>query len=147
MRHFLISEHAERFFIGNIIEALSYYNDELRDYDHMIVIGSDKMMEAVAKFRFHDYKASFNAQSFAIASINSPMQCMMQGICGQCVQVEKNLLTSEEKIIFTCMNQDQNMESVDFQCLNTRLSKNSLQEKINTAWLTDAHHPFAGPGK
>lgn len=133
---FLIGGDKNRFFKGTIIDALSYYRDELRQYDHMMVIGSDKMMEAVAKFRFYDYKSFFNAQSFAIASINSPMQCMMQGICGQCVQVEKDLLTGEDKTIFSCMNQDQNMESVDFQCLNTRLSKNTVQEKINSAWLT-----------
>ena len=126
----------DRFIKGNIIDALSYYKDELKQYDHMIVIGSDKMMSAVAKFRFYDCKSSFNAQSFAIASINSPMQCMMQGICGQCVQVQKNVLTGEDKVIFSCMNQDQNMEYVDFQCLNARLSKNTLQEKINSVWLT-----------
>ncbi|HCU06580.1 MAG TPA: pyridine nucleotide-disulfide oxidoreductase, partial [Holosporales bacterium] len=83
---FLIGD-TDRFVKGNIIDALSRYSDELRQYDHMIVIGSDKMMSAVAKFRFHDCKSYFNAQSFAIASINSPMQCMMQGVCGQCVQV------------------------------------------------------------
>lgn len=133
---FLLGEGAtDRFIKGNIIDALSYYKDELKQYDHTIVIGSDKMMSAVAKFRFHDYKQYFNAQSFAIASINSPMQCMMQGICGQCIQVRKNVLTGEDNVIFTCMNQDQNMESVDFGCLHTRLSKNTLQEKINSAWL------------
>lgn len=126
----------ERFFQGNIIDALSNYKDELIEYDHIIVIGSDKMMEAVAKFRFHDFNKNFKSQSFAIASINSPMQCMMQGICGQCIQVQKDPSTGAEKVVFSCMNQDQNMEQVDFKCLHTRLSKNTLQEKVNLAWST-----------
>jgi len=128
------SHNQERFFQGNIIDALSYYKGELNQYDHMIVIGSDKMMEAVAKFRFHDFKQHFKSQSFAVASINSPMQCMMQGICGQCVQVQKDPSTGAEQVVFSCVNQDQNMETVDFKCLHTRLSKNTLQEKINLAW-------------
>lgn len=128
------SHNQERFFQGNIIDALSYYKGELNQYDHMIVIGSDKMMEAVAKFRFYDFKQHFKSQSFAVASINSPMQCMMQGICGQCVQVQKHPKTGAEKVVFSCMNQDQNMEHVDFKCLHTRLSKNTVQEKINLAW-------------
>ena len=134
---FLLSgSRQERCFQGNVIDALYNYKDDLKQYDHMIVIGSNKMMDAVAKFRFHDFKEYFKSQSFAVASINSPMQCMMQGICGQCVQVQKDPSTGAEKVVFSCVNQDQDIAHVDFKCLHTRLSKNTLQEKINLSWAS-----------
>lgn len=114
---------------GTIIDALYSCKEDLTDIDYIIAIGSDQMMKAVSLARFHTLKDYFKKDPKLIGSINSPMQCMMKGICGQCVQVLK---TEEgEKIIFTCQNQDQDLQDVDFDCLNNRLKQNSLLEKIN----------------
>ena len=59
-------------------------------------------------------------------SINSPMQCMMKGICGQCIQKTND----EQGYIFSCECQDQNAVNINFKSLNNRLSQNSLFEKI-----------------
>jgi NAD(P)H-flavin reductase len=119
-------------FQGNIIDALHFYKDILKDIDHVIAIGSDGMMRAVAKARFHTLKHAFLKNPPLIGSINSPMQCMMKGICGQCVQVHKDA-TGAEYVVFSCQNQDQSLESLDFNCLKNRLEQNSLQEKLNKA--------------
>ena len=50
----------------------------------------------------------------AIGSINSPMQCMMKEICAQCLQMHQDPATGEERVVFSCANQDQPLDRVDF---------------------------------
>ncbi|HJD63071.1 MAG TPA: FAD-dependent oxidoreductase [Rickettsia endosymbiont of Degeeriella rufa] len=68
----------------------------------------------------------FGESAEIIVSINSSMQCMMKGICGQCIQKVED----ERKYIFACSCQNQKAEIVDFESLKTRLRQNSLQEKM-----------------
>lgn len=130
-------------FVGNIVEAMTSYAQNkigkqifpLNQSDHMIVIGSDVMMNAVAKARHLQLKKFLHHYHKAIGSINSPMQCMMKGICAQCLQIHKDLLTGIETTVYSCINQDQNLDLVDFKCLKQRLSQNSLQEKLTNSWV------------
>ncbi len=43
--------------------------------------------------------------------------------------------TGEEVFVFSCFNQDQNLDFVDFKNLNDRLRANSIQEKLSNMWL------------
>ena len=43
--------------------------------------------------------------------------------------------TGKETLVFSCYNQDQELDSVDFKHLNERLRANSMQEKVANAWL------------
>lgn len=127
-------------FQGNIIDALMWYSAQdtslkLASTQHMIVIGSDAMMKAVAYAKNHQLKNTLVSCTQAIGSINSPMQCMMKEICAQCLQKHIDPITGQESIIYSCKNQDQNLDSVDFDCLHARLSQNSLQEKITKQWI------------
>jgi hypothetical protein len=70
-----------------------------------------------------------------VASINSPMQCMMKEVCAQCLQKHVDPATGRETFIFSCFNQDQDMDRVDFPNLAARLRQNTVQEKLASAWL------------
>lgn len=122
-------------FKGNIIEAIIEYSksniEEFGAIDHIIVIGSDKMMHAVKKARNNVLKPLLDKHHKAVASINSPMQCMMKEICGQCIQRHIDPKTQVESYVFSCVNQDQDLDKVDFIHLNDRLLQNSLLEKYN----------------
>jgi hypothetical protein len=37
--------------------------------------------------------------------------------------------------VFSCFNQDQDLDSVDFSALSERLKQNSLQEKVTSQWI------------
>jgi hypothetical protein len=37
--------------------------------------------------------------------------------------------------VFSCFNQDQDLDRVDFAGLRDRLSQNSLQEKLTARWI------------
>jgi NADPH-dependent glutamate synthase beta subunit-like oxidoreductase/NAD(P)H-flavin reductase len=133
----------DRTFVGNIVQAMEAYasgrlgKPELRmeDADRVIAIGSDRMMSAVARAR-HDVLARYmKAGHIAIGSINSPMQCMMKEICAQCLQPQRDPKTGKITYVFSCFNQDQALDEVDFPGLSDRLQQNSLQEKLTAQWI------------
>jgi len=44
-------------------------------------------------------------------------------------------VASERCIVFSCLNQDQDLDMVDFASLNSRLRQNSVQEKLTALWI------------
>jgi NADPH-dependent glutamate synthase beta subunit-like oxidoreductase/NAD(P)H-flavin reductase len=133
----------DRSFVGNIVEAIDAYGAgklgpieiPLAEVDRIIAIGSDMMMNAVAQARRARLAPYFRPGHRAIASINSPMQCMMKEICAQCLQRQRDPVTGTETIVFSCFNQDQDMDRVDFPTLRRRLSQNGAQEKLTRLWI------------
>ena len=123
----------DRLFTGNIVEALQVNEDLIVGIEQLLVIGSDRMMAAVALARQQGHVAALKKISLAIASINSPMQCMMKAICGQCLQEQLNPETGEVAYVFSCMTQDQNLDCVRFSSLAERLSQNHLTEQLSFA--------------
>ena len=134
----------DRSFIGNIVQAMDAYAEgrlgapsiRLDDADRLIAIGSDRMMAAVKQARYGVLKPYFKENHVAIASINSAMQCMMKQVCAQCLQRHVDPKTGEQtEPVFSCFNQDQKMDEVDWPNLNVRLKQNSAQEKLSNLWL------------
>jgi hypothetical protein len=130
-------------FVGNIVQAMEAYASgrlgpppiPLSEGDRIIAIGSDRMMAAVARARHGVLAPYLNPHHFAIGSINSPMQCMMKEICAQCLQPQRDPRTGEVTYVFSCFNQDQPLDCVDFHALSDRLRQNSLQEKLTAQWI------------
>ena len=142
------SRPQDRRFVGNIVQAMEAYASgrlgpqpiRTEDADRIIAIGSDRMMAGVGKARHDVLKAYLKPHHFAIGSINSPMQCMMKEICAQCLQLHRDPKTGAVTHVFSCFNQDQPLDSVDFHLLNERLKQNSLQEKLSEQWLSYCLH-------
>jgi hypothetical protein len=63
------------------------------------------------------------------------MQCMMKEICAQCLQAHTDPQSGKTSFVFSCFNQDQPLDEVDFPGLAARLSQNSLQEKLTAQWV------------
>jgi len=130
-------------FRGNIVQAMKSYAEglfgppmfDLKDAERIIAIGSDRMMAAVKQARHGVLAEYLKPSHVGVGSINSPMQCMMKEVCAQCLQRHVNPKTGEESFVFSCFNQDQLLDEVDFQNLNARLRANTVQEKIANLWL------------
>ena len=130
-------------FVGNIVDAMVAYQQgelgerriDLGDVDRVIAIGSDRMMSAVGQARHAALKPWFKPEHKAIGSINSPMQCMMKEICAQCLQPHRDPETGEVSVVFSCFNQDQPLDHVDFHALNERLGQNGAQERLTALWI------------
>jgi NADPH-dependent glutamate synthase beta subunit-like oxidoreductase/NAD(P)H-flavin reductase len=133
----------DRVFQGNVVQAMQAYADgklgevtvPLSDCARIIAIGSDRMMAAVKNARHTVLAPHFRPNHVAIASINSPMQCMMKEICAQCLQRHIDPVTGKETIIFSCSNQDQPQDAVDWKNLADRLRQNTVQEKLTDLWV------------
>ena len=132
-------------FVGNIVQSiLTYAKGEfdgtclfsLGEVDRIIAIGSDRMMAAVSEARHTVLKPYLKPGHIGVASINSMMQCMMKEVCGQCVQQHLDPVTkSPTEVVFSCFDQDQEMDCVDFANLRQRLKTNSVAEKLTSRTL------------
>ncbi len=130
-------------FRGNIVQAMIAYAEgrlgaqavPLKDVTRIIAIGSDCMMNAVRLARHGALQPHLDPKHVGIGSINSPMQCMMKEVCAQCLQRHVDPETGREEFIFSCYNQDQELDRVDFANLHARLRQNSVQEKISNLWF------------
>lgn len=136
----------DRAFVGNIVQAMAAYGSgqlgeqavPLADAEHMIVIGSDRMMQAVGVARHGVLAPYLKPGHSAIGSINSPMQCMMKEVCAQCLQPQVDPVTGDRTVVFSCFNQDQALDRVDFPALHERLGQNGAQEKLTALWVDRA---------
>jgi NAD(P)H-flavin reductase len=130
-------------FRGNIVQAMLAYAEgrlgsalfRLREVQRVIAIGSDRMMAAVKQARHTVLAEHLNPSHVGVGSINSPMQCMMKEICAQCLQVHRDPATGVESVVFSCFNQDQDLDRVDFDNLRARLNQNGVQEKLTRLWI------------
>jgi NADPH-dependent glutamate synthase beta subunit-like oxidoreductase/NAD(P)H-flavin reductase len=128
-------------FTGNIVQSMLWYaaqprQFDLRDATRLIAIGSDGMMRAVKEARHNALAPFLNPAHVGIGSINSPMQCMMKQVCAQCLQRHVDPVTGKESFVFSCFDQDQHLDRVDFTNLRARLRQNTVLEKLSNLWLT-----------
>jgi hypothetical protein len=130
-------------FVGNIVEAIRAYGSgeldaqpiRLDEVDRVVAIGSDMMMKAVKDARHGVLKDLLKPDHTGLGSINSPMQCMMKEICAQCLQRHVDPQTGKQSVVFSCFNQDQPLDLVDFASLNSRLRQNAVSEKLTAKWI------------
>ena len=133
----------DRTFVGNIVQAMQAYASgslgsqpiPFSATNRIIAIGSDRMMAAVALARHGALAAHLRKDHVAIGSINSPMQCMMKEICAQCLQPHVDPVSGRTTYVFSCFNQDQPLDQVDFAALAQRLAQNGVQEKLTALWI------------
>jgi hypothetical protein len=133
----------DRTFVGTIVQGMyAYASGDLGGQpipfaaaDRLIAIGSDRMMGAVAVARHGMLKPYLKPDHRGIGSINSPMQCMMKEICAQCLQPHVDPDTGKVSYVFSCFNQDQSLDRVDWTGLDARLRQNSVQEKLAAGWI------------
>ncbi len=130
---------------GNIVQAMLAYargdlgprRVPLESVHRVLAIGSDGMMRAVAEARRGVLAPYLPPEHVALGSINSPMQCMLKEVCAQCLQRHVDPVTGEESLVYSCFDQDQPLDRVDFAHLRQRLRQSSMHEKLSDLWLGD----------
>jgi hypothetical protein len=63
------------------------------------------------------------------------MQCMLNEICAQCLQPQRDPRTGETGYVFSCFNQDQELDRIELGAQSERLRQNPLREKLTAQWL------------
>lgn len=73
-----------------------------------------------------------------VAAVYGPMQCMLKGVCAQCLQWQIDPITGERtKAVYACSWQDQPVELIDLQHLQLRQINSGILEQINNLILSD----------
>lgn len=102
----------------------------------IMVIGSSELLQSVQCARQGIWKDKLPTQATFIGSVYGPMQCMLKGVCAQCLQWQVDPKTGQRtKAVYACSWHDQPLEKVDISHIDERLSQNSLQEGLSHLWL------------
>lgn len=128
---------------GEVISVLLAYNNNLpanaitlSAINKIHIVGNHrliKLIQSAKKDILHDI---LNPEVQLTASIYGPMQCMLKGVCAQCLQWQIDPLTGKRtKAVFACSWQDQTVAMVDLDNLQERLSQNHMQETLTNLWL------------
>ena len=114
----------------------------LREVDRLMVMGSTGLLKAFQASLQGPLKPHFRADVHVTATVGSPMQCMMKGVCAQCLQWQIDPKTGQRtKAVFSCAGQDQPLRSVDLDHLTARQTQNRLLDQVSSHWL----HFIASP--
>jgi len=150
-----VTEHGEpiktnrsqdRSVTGNLINVLEEYAKgkldtggpeiPLSHVDRVLVIGKFPFLRAMKTARNTVLKNYFTKNPGWIASVFGPMQCMLKGVCAQCLVWQVDPETGNRtKAVFACSWQDEPFELVDLHNLEERLAQNHMQETLSNLWL------------
>ena len=108
----------------------------LPDVTRVVVVGSNRLVRLVRDARAKELTPYLTKKPPATASISTPMQCCLKGVCSQCLQWQRDPATGKRtKAVFGCSWQDQPLDIVDLDNLDERLSQNQVQEHLTNQWL------------
>lgn len=108
---------------GSILEIInnSYMFNFIKESDQVIITGSNKFVFAITEILKGELS---NINAKVVCYLNTPMQCMLGGICGHCIQ------KSAEGYIFACSNNKQDIALIDVNYIKSRCEQNKLQEQL-----------------
>ena len=108
----------------------------LESIAQVYVIGSSCLVRCMQNARDGFLSTHLNSKTKFIASVYGPMQCMMKGICAQCLQWQMDPTTGKRtKAIYACSWQHQPIELIDIKNIDERLLQNCTQEILSDLWL------------
>jgi NADPH-dependent glutamate synthase beta subunit-like oxidoreductase/NAD(P)H-flavin reductase len=108
----------------------------LSDVTQVLVSGDYQLVSRFMQAREGVLREYLTHSPPITVAINGPMQCMLKGICAQCLQWQIDPTTKHRtKAVFACSWQNQPVAIVDLEHLAERSQQNHLQEQFNHLWL------------
>lgn len=111
-------------------------SDWLKQCDRIIGIGDACMIKALQNRRHAQWKSQLKENASIAVGVYGPMQCMLKGVCAQCLVWQIDPQTGErKKAVYACSWQEQPVELVEAANLEERLVQNRTQETLSDLWL------------
>ena len=108
----------------------------LSDVDRIMVMGGTGLLKGFQQAVRGELATRVAEGCDAFGTVGSPMQCMMQGVCAQCLQWQIDPETGERtRPVFSCAGQDQPLTWIDLDNLSARQQQNRLSDRLNSQWL------------
>lgn len=136
-------EHDQQIINKTLIDALIDYQKanldtfiSLKDVDRMFIIGTSALLKSFQTQQQTKLKNIFIKGPKIFGAVYGNMQCMLKGVCAQCLQWQINPETGERtKAVFACSWQDQPLELIDVSHFATRQKPSLVLETLNQLWL------------
>ncbi len=129
----------------NVIELLQQYDRgeldggpsiPLKEVDQVLVMGTTGLLDAFQNAIGDGLRDTLREGADIIGTVGSPMQCMLKGVCAQCLQWQIDPETGERtRAVFSCSMQDQPLLWIDVDNLAARQAQNRLQEHLTNLWV------------
>jgi len=108
----------------------------LSDVDRVYIIGGSDLLRSFQEARKTRLKDYLHKEPRLFGSVYSTMQCMLKGVCAQCLQWQIDPETGKRtKAVFACSWPDQPLELIDFDNIDERQGQNRLQEHLSNLWV------------
>jgi NADPH-dependent glutamate synthase beta subunit-like oxidoreductase/NAD(P)H-flavin reductase len=108
----------------------------LSEVGEVMVMGSTGLLKGMQTALKRDLLEYFSTDVEFTGTVGSPMQCMMKGVCGQCLQWQIDPQSGERtRAVFSCSMQDQPLMWIDLDNLAARQSQTRLQEHLTAKWV------------
>jgi len=127
---------------GDYLESLFRYAKNphteisLSDVDRIYLVGDSQLLKRFQEARKTHLKEIFVKDPLVQGSVYSTMQCMLKGVCAQCLQWQIDPETGKRtKAVFACSWPDQPLEMIDFENIEERQIQNRLQEQLSHLWV------------
>lgn len=130
---------------NNIIAALIAYAElnhpsaefvSLQDVDRIFVVGETDLLRSFQAARKTILKDYLVKDPKVFGSVYGNMQCMLKGVCAQCLQWQIDPETGlRTKAVFACSWQDQPLEIIDLDHADSRNMHNHALEQFNHLWI------------
>jgi NADPH-dependent glutamate synthase beta subunit-like oxidoreductase/NAD(P)H-flavin reductase len=104
--------------------------------DRLLVMGSTGLLRSFQAALKDTLREIFRPNLRAIGTVGSPMQCMLKGVCAQCLQWQIDPETGKRtRAVFSCAEQDQPLAWIDLDNLAARQIQNRLPDRLAVQWL------------
>lgn len=125
-------------YVGSVTSALLAYSKtsaQLSDVKRISVMGDACFIHAFKDALANELKEVIQTEKI-YASVSASMQCMLKGVCAQCLQWQIDPVTGKRtKAVFACSWQDQPLNIIDIDNLEERQGQNKVVEKIHALWV------------
>ncbi|MFA9460333.1 pyridine nucleotide-disulfide oxidoreductase [Thiohalorhabdus methylotrophus] len=134
---------------GDAVDLIRRYGDgelsgpeaphlPLGEVDEVLVMGSTGLLYGMQQALSPDGAlAPYFREGVEIqGTAGSPMQCMLKGVCSQCLQWQVDPETGRRtQTVFSCAEQDQPLLALDLENLWARQTQNRLPDMMADLWL------------
>jgi hypothetical protein len=101
--------------------------------DYMFISGDFFLLSEIKKLS--DSGVIFNSSMSQIVTSYSPMQCMMKEICSQCIQKHYDFKTKKKYLLFSCVEQNQYLKSIDISFLHSKFHEKKFFTNVSNISL------------
>ena len=116
----------------------------LHNSDRIFLIGQTDLFREFQTARATTLKHCFPKDPKVFAAVYGNMQCMLKGVCAQCLQWQIDPETGlRTKAVFACSWQDQPLEIIDLPHMDARQMQNRLLDQLSRWWVDHLFKQYA----